>query len=160
MAIRRGVSSYSYQNLIFERKMYWNDFIRVIREDLNSDGVEIIDETFINGYPFPTDEFIYAWRNEIARYNMKSVTMDVYLDVLQFRDHVMNHAQAAERLRRDLIIASKLGFENVRCLATVPMNVIEACLDTAEKYNVRIGQEIHAPYRSDSTKRRIETHRE
>ena len=76
---------------------------------------------------------------------MKSVTMDVYLDVLQFRDHVMNHAQAAERLRRDLIIASKLGFENVRCLATVPMNVIEACLDTAEKYNVRIGQEIHAP---------------
>ena len=25
------------------------------------------------------------------------------------------------------------------------MNVIEACLDTAEKYNVRIGQEIHAP---------------
>lgn len=145
MAIRRGVSSYSYQNLIFERKMYWNDFIRVIREDLNSDGVEIIDETFINGYPFPTDEFIYAWRNEIARYNMKSVTMDIYLDVLQFRDHVMNHAQAAERLRRDLIIASKLGFENVRCLATVPMNVIEACLDTAEKYNVRIGQEIHAP---------------
>ena len=85
MAIRRGVSSYSYQNLIFERKMYWNDIIRVIREDLNTDGVEIIDETFINGYPFPTDEFIYAWRNEIARYNMKSVTMDVYLDVLQFR---------------------------------------------------------------------------
>ena len=51
--------------------------------------------TFINGYPFPTDEFIYAWRNEIARYNMKSVTMDVYLVSSSSGDHVMNHAQAA-----------------------------------------------------------------
>ena len=47
MAIRRGVSSYSYQNDIFNLKMYWNDFIRVVREDLDTDGIELIDETFI-----------------------------------------------------------------------------------------------------------------
>lgn len=145
MAIKRGVSSYSYQNAIFERKMYWKDFIRTVREDLDTDGIELIDGTFIDNYPLMSDEFCYAWRNEMARYNMKAVTMDVYLDVLQFRDHVMTHDEAAERLRRDLVIASRLGFENVRCLAPVPGDVIAACLDTAEKVNVRIGQEVHAP---------------
>lgn len=144
MAIKRGVSSYSYQNLIFNLKMDWKSFIREVRK-LNTDGIEIIDETFINGYPFLSEEFVYSWNNEMARYNMKAVTMDIYLDVLQFRDHVMNHAEAAERMKRDLVIASKLGFENVRCLATIPGDVIEACIDTAEKVNVRIGQEIHAP---------------
>ena len=145
MAIHRGVSSYSYQNLIFDNKMNHRDFIRTVREDLDTDGIELIDETFIDDYPFLSEEFEYDWKDTIARYNMKSVTMDIYLDVLQFRDHVMNHEEATERLKRDIIIASRLGFENVRCLAATPVDVIEAALPTAEKYNVRIGQEIHAP---------------
>lgn len=145
MAIRRGVSSYSYQNDIFNLKMYWNDFIRVVREDLDTDGIELIDETFIREYPFLSPQFEAAWNNEIARYNMKSVTMDVYLDVLQFRDHIMNHAEAVERLKRDLKIAARLGFENVRCLAPCPEDVIEACIPVAEDVGVRIGQEVHAP---------------
>jgi len=143
--IKRGVSSYSYQNVIFDRKMGYRDFIRTIREDLNTDGVELIDETFINHYPFITDEFVYDWRNTIARYNMKSVTMDVYLDVLQFRDHVMTFEEGAERLKRDLHIAARLGFENVRCLRPIPAEIIDMCVDTAEKEGVRLGQEIHSP---------------
>ena len=145
MGIKRGVSSYSYQNLIFNRKMDHRDFIRTVREDLDCDGIELIDETFIDDYPFLSEEFEYDWKNTIARYNMKSVTIDIYLDVLQFRDHVLNYAEAAERLRRDITIASRLGFQNVRCLSAVPAEVIEACLPLAEELDVRIGQEIHAP---------------
>ena len=144
-SIKRGVSSYSYQNLIFARKMGYRDFIRTIREDLNTDGVELIDETFINGYPFLSDEFAYDWKNTLARYDMKAVTMDVYLDVLQFRDHVMTFEEAAERLKRDLVIASRLGFQNVRLLRAIPGEVIDLCIPTAEKVGVRIGQEIHSP---------------
>ena len=99
MSIKRGVSSYSYQNLIFDRKMDWKSFIRTVHDELHTDGIEIIDESFIRDYPFISDEFVYDWNNEMARYDMKAVTMDVYLDVLQFRDHVMNHREAAERLK-------------------------------------------------------------
>ena len=144
-SIKRGVSSYSYQNLIFDRKLDWKGFIRKVREDLDTDGIEIVDETFLNDYPLVSDEFIYDWNNEMAKYNMKAVTMDIYLDVLQFRDHIMTHREAAERMKRDLILASRLGFQNVRCLATIPTDVIEMSLETAEKYNVRIGKEVHAP---------------
>jgi sugar phosphate isomerase/epimerase len=146
MAIRRGVSLYSYQQAQFFKQMSWKDQIREVHDALGADGIEIIDESVIPGYPFPSEAFIADFRNEIARYGMNCVTMDVYLDVLQFRDHVMTHAEAAERLRRDIIIASKLGFKNVRCLCAVPIDVIEACIPTAEKYDVRIGKEIHAPF--------------
>lgn len=145
MTIKRGVSLYSYQQEQFFGRMSWKDQIREVHDNLHTDGIEIIDEAVIRDYPFPSEQFIFDWNNTMARYGMKAVTMDVYLDVHQFRDHVMTHAEAAERLKNDIKIAAKMGFENVRCLCLVPIDVIEAAIPTAEKYNVRIGKEIHAP---------------
>ncbi len=145
MGIKRGVSLYSYQQEQFFRRMNWKDMIREVHDNLGTDGIEIIDEAIIRNYPFPSEQFYFDWNNEMARYGMKAVTMDVYLDVHQFRDHVMNHREAAERLKNDIKIAARMGFENVRCLCLVPTEVIEMAIPTAEKYNVRIGKEIHAP---------------
>lgn len=145
MSIKRGVSLYSYQQSQFFKQMTWKDMIKEVHDNLHADGIEIIDEAIIRDYPFPSEKFIFDWNNEMARYNMKAVTMDVYLDVHQFRDHVMNHAEATERLKNDIKIAARMGFQNVRCLCMVPIDVIEAALPTAEKYNVRIGKEIHPP---------------
>lgn len=145
MAIKRGVSLYSYQQEQFFRRMTWKDQIREVHDNLHTDGIEIIDEAVIHGYPFPSEQFIFDWNNYMARYGMNAVTMDIYLDVHQFRDHVMTHAEAAERLKNDIKIAAKMGFKNVRCLCLVPIDVIEAAIPTAEKYDVRIGKEIHAP---------------
>ena len=145
MGIKRGVSLYSYQQAQYFERMNWKDMIREVHDNLHTDGIEIIDEATIPDYPFPSERFYFDWNNEMARWGMKAVTMDVYLDVHQFRDHVMTHAEAAERLKNDIRIASRMGFENVRCLCLVPIDVIEAALPTAEKYNVRIGKEIHAP---------------
>ena len=146
MTIKRGVSFYSYQQEQFFRRMNWKDMMRELHDNLHCDGVEIINEATIPNYPFPSQEFIYDWRNGSTKYNLKAVTKDIYLDVHQFRDHVMNYREAAERLMYDIKIAADMGFENVRCLCMVPIEVIEMALDTAVKYNVRIGKEIHAPY--------------
>lgn len=146
MAIKRGVSLYSYQQEQFFGRMNWKDMIREVHDNLHTDGIEIIDEAIIRDYPFPSEKFYDEWHNEMAKYGMKATTMDIYLDVHQFRDHVMTHEEATERLKRDIQIAAKMGFENVRCLCLVPIDVIEAAIPTAEKYNVRIGKEIHAPW--------------
>ncbi len=145
MSIKRGVSLYSYQQEQFFKKLSVKDQIKEVHDNLHTDGIEIIDEAVIKGYPFPSEEFIYDWNSYMARYNMKAVTMDIYLDVHQFRDHVMNHREAAERLKNDIKLAAKLGFKNVRSLCLVPIDVIEMALPTAEKYDVKIGKEIHAP---------------
>lgn len=145
MSIKRGISSYSYQQEMFFHRMNWKDMIREVHDNLHTDGIEIIDGMIIPDYPYPSDAFIDEWNNEMAKYNMNAVTMDVFLDVHQFRDHVMTHEEAAERLKRDIVLASRMGFKNVRTLCMVPIDVIEAALPTAEKYDVRIGKEIHAP---------------
>ena len=146
MSIRRGVSLYSYQQTQFFGKMDWKAQIREVREGLGTDGIEIINQQLIRDYPFPSDEFLYDWRSHMARYNMNAVTMDVYLDVHQFRDHVMTHREAAEHLKNDIRLAAKMGFKNIRTLVLVLIDVIESALPTAEKYDVRIGKEIHAPW--------------
>ena len=74
MGIKRGVSLYSYQQEQFFKKMDWKDMIREVHDNLKTDGIEIIDEATIRDYPFPSDEFIYDFRNYMARYNMKSAT--------------------------------------------------------------------------------------
>ena len=81
MAIKRGVSLYSYQQEQFFRRMTWKDQIREVHDNLHTDGIEIIDEAVIRRYPFPSDEFIFDWNSYMARYNMNAVTMDIYLDV-------------------------------------------------------------------------------
>ena len=145
MAIKRGVSLYSYQQAQFFGKMNWKDQIVEVHDHLKTDGIEIIDEATIRDYPFPSEQFIYDWNNFMARYDMQAVTMDIYLDVHQFRDHIMTYREAAERLKNDIKLAAKLGFKNVRSLCLVPIDVIEMALETAEKYDVKIGKEIHAP---------------
>ena len=145
MAIKRGVSLYSYQQEQFFKRMNWKDMIREVHDNLQTDGIEIIDEAIIRDYPFPSEQFYFDWNNEMARYDMKAVTMDVYMDVHQFRDHIMSYREAAERLKNDIKIAARMGFKNVRCLCLVPIEVIEMAIPTAEKYNVKIGKEIHAP---------------
>lgn len=59
MAIKRGVSLYSYQQAQFLGQMDYRDMARELREGLDCDGIEIINEATVPGYPFPSREF---WR--------------------------------------------------------------------------------------------------
>ncbi len=145
MSIKRGVSLYSYQQEQFFKKMSVWDQIREVREGLHTDGIEIIDEQAIPKYPFGTEEFFYNWDLNMARYNMNPVTMDVFMDVHQMRDHVLSHREAAENLKHDIKLAARMGFKNLRILVLVPTDVIEMALPTAEEYGIKLGKEIHAP---------------
>ena len=43
-----------------------------------------------------------------------------------------------------------LGFKNLRTLVSTPMDVIEGSLEYAEKMDVKIGLEVHAPFSLNS----------
>lgn len=149
--IKRGVSLYSYQQEQFFKRMNVRGMVKEVHDNLKTDGIEIICDTMVKNYPNAPQSFYDEWNDLMAEFNMKAVTMDIFMDVLQFRDHVMDHREVADRLIRDLHIAKKMGFENVRALCTVPIDSIEMALPVAEELGVRIGKEIHAPFnlRSD-----------
>ncbi|MFK0092310.1 sugar phosphate isomerase/epimerase family protein [Pseudomonas sp. NPDC090592] len=145
MAIKLGVSLYSYQQSQFFKELDLEAQIREVGENLpGANGIEIVDEMSLR-YPDPGAEFVERWFGWMDRYQTVPVTMDVSFDVLQFRDHVMDHEECAERLRHDLRLAKRLGFRNVRVLSTCPLDVMIRALPLAEQLDIRLGKEIHQP---------------
>lgn len=144
MSIKRGVDFYSYQQAQFFKEMDLEAMLKEAASIEGVTGIEVLDE---QSFPYPdsSDEFVEQWHRWLEQYKLEAVTMDVFCDVLQFRDHVMSLEECAERLRHDIRLAKKLGFKNVRTLATTPIEVMELALDVAEECDIRIGKEIHAP---------------
>ncbi|MBW4330788.1 sugar phosphate isomerase/epimerase [Stakelama sp. CBK3Z-3] len=145
--MKLGVSLYSYQQSQFFRELTLEDQIREVGEHLPyADGIEIVDEMSLR-YPDPGEDFVSRWFMWMERYGTVPVTMDVSFDVLQFRDHVMSYDEVTERLERDLRLAKRLGFSNVRVLSTCPIEVLIAALPLAEELDLRLGKEVHQPMR-------------
>jgi hypothetical protein len=143
--MKLGVSLYSYQQSRFLKEMTLEDEIREVSENLKgADGIEIVDEMSLR-YPDPGDAFVVKWHGWMKKYGTVPVTMDVSMDVLQFRDHVMSIEEVANRLRHDLSLAKRLGFQNVRVLSVCPLEVMLAALPHAESVDIRLGKEIHQP---------------
>ena len=144
--IKRGVSLYSYQQAQFFKQLDLEGQIREVGTNLyGADGIELLDEQGLRKYPHPDPEFFDAWYSWMDKYHTTPVTMDVFGDVLQFRDHVQSYHENAERLMSDIRLAKKLGFKNVRTLATCPVEVMILALPVAEECDIRLGKEIHAP---------------
>jgi len=144
--IKRGVSLYSYQQAQFFKELDLEGQIREVGTNLyGADGIEMLDEMGLRKYPNPPAEFFEQWFSWMEKYNTTPVTMDVFCDVLQFRDHVMSIAECADRLKSDIRLAKELGFKNVRTLATTPAEVMIEALPVAEECDIRLGKEIHSP---------------
>ena len=143
--IKRGVSLYSYQQTQFFKQLDLEGQIKEIGTHLyGADGVELLDEMSLH-YPEPPEEFFKQWFGWMEKYGTTPVTMDVFCDVLQFRDHVMSYSECADRLKHDIRLAKKMGFKNVRTLATTEIEILTEALPVAEECDVRIAKEIHAP---------------
>lgn len=143
--IKRGVSLYSYQQAQFFKELDVWEQIREVREGLGTDGIEIISEQTIKGYPFPCDAWTDKWFETMEEYQMRAVTYDPHIDVLQFRDHIMDYDEAADRLKRDLRLAKKLGFQIVRTHSSHKMEIMKKALPLAEELGIPMALEVHAP---------------
>lgn len=145
MSIKRGVSLYSYQQSQFFKKLDLWQQIREVRENLGTDGIEIISQQAIKRYPFPSNEWLDKWHATMSEYNMKPAAYDAHLDVLQFRYHVMDYDECAERLKRDLRLAKRLGFDTVRVHSSHRMEILLKAVPVAEELGMVMAKEIHAP---------------
>jgi sugar phosphate isomerase/epimerase len=144
--IKRGVSLYSYQQTQFFKELDLEGQIKEVGENLyGADGIEMLDEMSLTRYPNPPEDFYPKWFSWMEKYGTTPVAMDVFCDVLQFRDHVMSISECADRLKSDIRLAKKLGFKIVRTLATTPVEVMIEALPVAEELDIRLGKEIHNP---------------
>ena len=146
--IKRSVSLYSFQEDYFLRKKTLEDCIAKAAE-LDVPGIEIIGDQMIRGYPNVPDSFFEQWHGWMEKYGRTPVCLDQFVDWNKYKGRVMSDDERAEVLIQDIKNASRLGCTVIRVIHDVSAAIMEKAAPYAEEYNVRLGNEIHAPSHLD-----------
>lgn len=150
MAIKRGVSLYSYQNETFTGKMTLEDCIRTSAE-LGAKGIEVIGEQSFWGWPeYAVDPAAIAnWHSLIAKYDCVPVSHDFMLDYKRYKGRIMSFDEQVASVRKDIDFGAMLGVKYIRALVSIAPEVLVAAAPSAEEKNIKILIEVHAPLHFD-----------
>ena len=150
---KRGVSLYSYSGE-YGVTMTMEDMFADMY-DMGAEGLEILGNSHVEGYPQPTDEWVENWFRLLAKYNLRPVEYGHWVDSRLFPGRELSTQESYDMLIRDIKLANRLGFTVLRTKLGVidddltPVKnwreFIRMALPDAEKYNVRMCPEIHNP---------------
>jgi sugar phosphate isomerase/epimerase len=146
--IKRGVSLYSYQEEYYTHAMTMEDCIADVAA-MGAAGIEIIAEEMVPNYPTPPESWVKHWYRLMNKYHTKPTCLDTMVDVNWGGHRKMSLKESVDTLVAQLKLAKKLGFKAVRP-TTGPVEdsapeMVERAIPYAEKYDVKIAPEIHAP---------------
>ena len=150
---KRGVALYSYSAEGGLTKTLEDCFEDV--HDMGAHGIEILANTHIENYPYPTDEWVENWFRLCDKYEVVPVEYGNWIDshVLGFRD--LTTEESYEMLARDMRLAHRLGFTVMRTKMPVITDaldpvanwkeIIKMALPLAEELGIQMCPEIHTP---------------
>jgi sugar phosphate isomerase/epimerase len=137
--------------------------------DMGGKYVEIIGEAHIPGYPNPSTEWVDNWFKLLEKYDLKPSAYDTFCDTMWYRDRLLTIEELLELMTNDFRLANQLGFKVFRQLhapyppddpgeaylapyvkSEMATKFLELVLPTCEKYDVKLGLELHAPTRLKS----------
>jgi Xylose isomerase-like TIM barrel len=116
----------------------------VIRKLCNA--IEIIGFQSIKGFPQVTDAFVKKFRDKMDQYELVPSSLAINADVAIRRGEKLSVEETVEYLALQIETASKLGFSVVRSQMTAKAPVMRKLLPIAEKYQIKVGNELHSPY--------------
>ena len=150
---KRGVSLYSY-NGDYGVSMDLEDMFEEMN-DMGAKGLEILANSHIEGYPNPSEEWLQNWDRLIKKYDIVPVEYGHWVDSRLYKGRELTSEESVAMLERDFKLANRLGFKILRTKLGVidddltPVKnwqeFIKMALPLAEKYDVRMCPEIHAP---------------
>lgn len=143
--IKRGVSLYSFQEEYFLRTMTLEDCISAAAS-FGANGIEIIPEQSIPGFPRLTDEFVETWFGWMDTYGTTPVATDLFLDTKLYPDRWLTLDEQVASFHRDIDIAVMLGAGVIRAIINTPPEVMAGAAPYAEEKGVRLLLEVHAPF--------------
>lgn len=127
--MKRSISLYSYQDEYYDGKL---DLEGCLRETAKTGatGVELLAEQMIKKFPLPieTEEFREQWFGWLEKYHLTPSCYDAFLENRIFDNRTLCLGEQINMMKRDIRLASLLGFHNLRTLVSTPMEVIEEVL--------------------------------
>ncbi len=143
MGIKTCVSLYSLQYEFMHKRMSLEDIVRFLTEE-GVQGIEILPDQSIHGTPHPSEADLANWNRLIARYDLKPVCADVFLNTNLYGNRTLTKRECIDLLIDEIKLAHRLGIPLIRLVSMVPGFIIEPLLPYAEKYDVAFALEIHA----------------
>ena len=142
---KRGVSLYSFQEELFLGQLTLEQCVE-FAASIGAYGIELLPEQNMPTFPDITDAQVGAWKDMLARHDAVPTCYDMFLDTKLRRERPMTDDEQVESIVRDLKLANRLGFKNMRILVFVRPDILERCIPHAERYDVHMGVEVHAPW--------------
>lgn len=149
--IKTCVSLYSLQYEYMNKRMSLEDIFRFLKEN-RVDGVEFLPDQMMHGAPHPSEETLEEWDRLCSEYSIKPVIADVFLNTNLFDNRELTKKECTDLLIDEIKLAHRLGMDMIRLVSMTPGDVLEPLLPYCEKYNVRMGLEIHAGLSFDKQK--------
>ena len=146
--IKRGVSLYSYQEEYFLRQLSLEQCIAQAAK-IGAIGIESIAEQMMPGFPNLSDAFYARWHEWMAQYGAVPACHDAMLDTKKYKHRLLTDEECMVEFERDLKHAARLGCKVIRVLCMVSPEIVAKAVPIAEKYDVKMGVEVHAPFYFD-----------
>ena len=164
-------SLYSYNGDLQAGTMTLEDCLADLA-DMGCEGVEFLPEAIVPGYPEPPRSWLKQWFEWMEKYRLTPVALDGGADTKLFKSRRLSVDEIVELIVQDLKLANALGCTVYRGLGSswpsaldvsanvgkttdwrggiTPFQIYEKLLPIAEKYDVKMGEELHIPFLIDS----------
>jgi len=144
--VKLGTTLYSLTNEFWQRKFDFEGLIREVARRKLGPGLEIVGFQSIRGFPEVGDAFADRFRELIAETGLTPSCFGINADDLINRDRPMTRTESVGYHETQIRAAAKLGFPIARFQYAASPEVIERLAPLAERLNVKLGLEIHAPH--------------
>jgi sugar phosphate isomerase/epimerase len=148
--LRLGCILFSFTNEYHARQYSLDQLLEEVARRGIGPGVEIVGFSAIRGFPYVSDAFAGHFRETLARLGLEPSCMALNADVFLRPNQPMTADESLAYHVAQLEAAAMLGFPVARYQFLAGPEVIRKLLPIAERLNVKLGLEIHAPHKVDS----------
>ncbi|HQY98979.1 MAG TPA: DUF6379 domain-containing protein [Propionicimonas sp.] len=149
--IEQAVSLYGFEQRLVDVPSYG---VAGMFAALNSLGVakyELIGSMVFDQYPRPKASEIKAIRELNDKYGVQANSYGGYIDLGKITGHDATDADIMLDITADLMTAKDLGARFLRA-GSIPPHLLAPAAAMAERYDIRIGIEVHAPSKPSDAK--------
>ena len=142
--IKLGITLYSLTSE-FAAGLYTPEtLIKAVADEGLGPGIEFNIAQMLRTYPDVDTEFVTLWRDSMERFALEPSAVGTNLDMGRRKDRDMTPDEEFDFLARQLATADTLGFRTI-VIRNAGQELLRRLLPLAEKYDQRLGYEIHAP---------------
>ncbi|KSU65539.1 sugar phosphate isomerase/epimerase family protein [Arthrobacter sp. NIO-1057] len=142
--IELGITLYSLTSEFAAGQYTQETLIKAVADHGLGPGIEFNIAQMLRTYPHVDDEFIKLWRTSMDRYGLVPSAVGTNLDMGRRKDRDMTPSEEYDFFAAQLHTAHQLGFKRI-VIRSAGKELLRSLLPLAEKYDQKLGYEIHAP---------------